>query len=149
MGSLNVSLKDYKGQPGSMSIDVPESKTTINNAKRVAEFAKTHSDARVVSYGITKTFDGDETDTGKYDRCLQRLEMSYKSADGRTRKLGYPAPRDEDVDVDQEPEGDVAEDFKDLLVSVGALTNPVAYNGGGLKSRMPRSGSRKTAMTGI
>ena len=148
-GSLNVSLKDYKGQSGSMSIEVPKAKATLANAKKVADYAKTHSDARVVGYGASLKYAGDETDNGKYDRCLQRLEFNYESGDGSTRKLGYPAPRDEDVNDDQEPEGDVAEDFKDLLVSVGALTNPVSYNGGGLKSRLPKSGARATEMTGV
>lgn len=148
-GSLNVSLRDYKGKTGAMSIDVPVAKATIANAKKVAEWAVTHSDAKVVGYGITKRWTGDETDRGEFDRCLQRLEFSYEDKFGKTRRLGYPAPRDEDVDEDQEPLGDVAEDFKDLLVSVGALQTPVSYNGGGIVSRLPKKGARKTAMTGV
>lgn len=149
MGSLNVSLKDYKGKSGRMSFEVPKAKATIANAKKVAEYAQTHSDARVVGYGISVNFKGDETDRGQYDRCLQRLEFSYEDAEGNSRKLGYPAPRDEDVNDHQEPESDVAEDFKDLLVSVGVLVAPVAYNGGGLKSRLPKAGARATDLTGI
>lgn len=143
-----MSLEDYKGKSGQVRVEVPVAKATDANAKKLADFLKTHSDARVVSYGISKDYSGDSTDSGKYDRCLQRLEFLYEDQDGRSRKFSYPAPRDEDVSDDQEPTSGLAEDTKDLLVSIGACTTFV-YGGGGLKSRLPKRGSRSTAMTGI
>lgn len=143
-----MSLEDYKGKSGQVRVEVPLAKATDANAKKLADHLKTHSDARVTSYGISKDYAGDSVDAGKYDRCLQRLEFLYEDQDGRSRKFSYPAPRDEDVNVDQEPDSDVAEDTKDLLVSIGAITSWV-YGGGGLRSRLPKRGARSTATTGV
>jgi hypothetical protein len=147
-GSLNVSLSDYKGKAGICKVRVPIAKATDANAKKIADFLKTHSDARVTSYGITKDYDGDTVDSGKYDRCLQRLVMFFEDEKGQNRSFSIPAPRDEDVDDDQEPTSDLPEDVKDLLVSVGAVSS-VVYNGGGMRSRVPSKQARKKIMTGV
>lgn len=147
-GTLSVSLQDYKGKGATAKVRVPEAKATLANAKKVADFLKTHSDARVVTYGASKDYSGDTTDTGKYDRVLQRLEFLYEDSDGNSKRFSIHAPRDEDVNDDQEPTSDLAEDVKDLLVDVGAGSG-FSYNGGGLKSRMPSKEARAKEMTGV
>lgn len=147
-GSLNVSVQDYKGKTAPVKVRVPVKKATLANAKKVAEFLKTHSDAMVVTYGASIDYSGDSTDTGKYDRVLQRLGLLYEDSDGNSKRFSFPAPRDEDVNDDQEPTSDLAEAVKDLLVAVGAGSGFV-YNGGGLKSRMPSKEARAKEMTGI
>lgn len=138
-----MSLEDYKGKSGQVRVEVPVAKATDANAKKLADWLRTHSDARVTSYGISKDYSGDSTDSGKYDRCLQRLEFLYEDQDGRARKFSFPAPKDEDVSDDQEPDEAVAGAVKTILKDVGAISDWV-YGGGGLKSRLPKKGSRAT-----
>ena len=99
------------------------------------------------------TVTDDAVDEGKYDTCQQRLVFLYKDkAIDSMRRFSYPAPRDEDVNTRQQPISDLAEDVKDLLQSVGALTNDddkVEYNGGGLHSRLPEKSARSTELTGV
>jgi hypothetical protein len=147
-GTLSVSLADAEGNPGRCTVKVPEKKATEKNAKKVADFMKEHSDARVVSYGLTRDYSGDSTSEGKYDMCYQRLELLYEDGDGKPRRFGIPAPRDEDVNTKQQPESDLAEDVKDLLNEIGAGKDWV-YNGGGMKSRMPGKSARDKEMTGV
>lgn len=147
-GTLTVSLEDYKGKTATPRVRVPEAKATLANAKKVAEFLETHSDARVVSYGASKDYSGDSTDTGKYDRVLQRLELLFEDGDGNSKRFSIHAPRDEDVNDDQEPDSDLAEDVKDLLVDIGA-GSAFTYNGGGLESRKPSKQARAKVMTGV
>lgn len=145
---LTCSVEDYKGQASTVRVAVALASATPAKAKDLADFLVTHSDARVASYGVTIDFGGDTTDTGKYDRVLQSLRFSYEDQDGKSRRFSIPAPRDEDVNDDQEPTSGLAEDVKDLLVSLGAGTAFV-YNGGGLDSRMPPKNARAKAMTGV
>lgn len=147
-GTLSVSLQDYKGKTATAKVRVPEAKATQTNAKKVADFLKTHSDAKVTTYGASKDYSGDSTDTGKYDRVLQRLELLYEDSNGSGKRFSIHAPRDEDVNDDQEPDSDLAEDVKDLLVEIGAGSG-FTYNGGGLKSRMPSKEARSKEMTGV
>lgn len=147
-GTLTASLEDYKGKTATARIRVPEAKATQANAKKLADFLKVHSDAKVVSYGASKDYSGDSTDTGKYDRVLQRLELLFEDGDGKSKRFSIHAPRDEDVNDDQEPDSDLAEDVKDLLVAVGAGSN-FTYNGGGLESRKPSKQARAKVMTGV
>lgn len=147
-GVLTATVQDYKRKSAVSKIVVPEAKATLANAKILAEFLKTHSDAKVVTYGASKDYSGDSVDTGKYDRVLQRLSLLYEDGDGKSKRFSIPAPRDEDVDDDQEPSSDLAEDVKDLLVGVGAGSD-FTYNGGGLKSRLPSKESRAKVMTGV
>jgi hypothetical protein len=145
---LTCSLEDYKGQTSTVRVGVVLASATPAKAKDLADFLVTHSDARVIGYGVTIDFGGDTTDTGKYDRVLQALRFSYEDQDGKSRRFSIPAPRDEDVSADQEPTSGLAEDVKDLLVSLGA-GSAFTYNGGGLDSRMPPKSARSKVMTGI
>lgn len=142
--AISVSLQDYKGKIGTVRLDGPK---TLANAKSLADWLKTHSDAKVVSYGVSLDYTGDSTSTGEYDRVLQRLKFSYEDQAGKTIIFSYPAPRDEDVDDDQEPSSGLAEDVKDLLNTFGAKV--ATYNGGGLVSRIPSKEARKKVMTGV
>jgi len=148
MPALTCTVEDYKGATSTVRVAVAVANATPAKAKDLADFLATHSDARVVGYGVALDYTGDSTDTGKYDRVLQALRFSYEDNDGKARRFSIPAPRDEDVNDDQEPTSGLAEDVKDLLVSLGAGTAFV-YNGGGLDSRMPPKNARAKAMTGV
>lgn len=142
--SATVTVQDYKGKSAVVRVT---GVSTLANAKKVADFLKTHSDAKVVSYGITMDYAGDSTSNGKYDRVLQSLKLSFEDEAGKTRFFSIPAPADEAVDDDQEPKSDLAEDVKDLLNSLGLKI--ATYNGGGINSRLPSKEARKKVMTGI
>lgn len=146
-GYLTCTVQDYKGKSATVKVRVATAKCTIANAGTLADYLKTHSDARVVSFGISQDAKGDSTNSGKYDRVLQSLVYLYEDSNGNARRFSLPAPRDEDVDVDQEPDGDTAEDVKDLLNRFGLGIS--VYNGGGLRSRPGAKISRKTALTGV
>ena len=146
MGSVSATVKDYKGKCATVRVEV--SGPTAAKAKKLAEYLKDHSDAAVQTYGLSIDYTGDETDSGKYDRVLHKLVYLYKDDDKRSRRFSVPAPRDEDVNDDQEPDSDTAEDVKDLLVSLGAFKS-AEYNGGGLDSRLPSSEARARATTGV
>ena len=146
-GFLTCSVKDYKGQSATVKVRVATAQCTIGNASKLADYVKTHSDAKVTAFGISQDAKGDSTDTGKYDRVLQSLAYLFEDENGNARRFSLPAPRDEDVDVDQEPDGDTAKDVKDLLNGFGLKI--AAYNGGGLRSRTGGNLSRKKTLTGV
>ena len=146
-GTLTCTVEDYKGKNATCRVSSTDA--TIAKALIMAEYIKTHSDAKVKSYGLTLDYAGDSVDSGKYDRVLQGLRYIYEKADGKTLLFTLPAPRDEDVDVDQEPDSDTAEDLRDMLVSVSACTSAAVFQGGGLNSRLPKKESRKKATTGV
>jgi len=146
-GSINVSLRDYKGKTASVKVIVPEDKATLANGLLVAAFLEDYSCAAVTGYGVSVDYT-DTTITGKYDRVLQALKLLYKNADGKQVRFSIPAPKDGNVNDDQEPDSDVAEDVKDLLVSIGA-SSAFVYEGGGLKSRLPSKEARSTQLTGV
>lgn len=145
MGSVSATVKDYKG---GTSVVVVEGITTPTTAlaKKLAEFLVAHSDAQVVSYGCSLPYTGDECDSGKYDRVEQRLTLLFSKEKGGARRFSIPAPRDEDVNVDQEPNSDLPEDVMDLFKSLG-IKETLIYNGGGMLSRMPKVRAR--AVTGV
>ena len=147
-GKITVMVEDEAGHTGRCTVTVPENKATEANAKKVRDYIKDHSDARVTGYGLTKDYDDDSVSEGKYDMCYQRLEYLFETGDGEKRRFGIPAPRDEDVDDYQQPTSDSAEDVKDLLNEIGAGKDWV-YNGGGMKSRMPGKSARSKEMTGV
>ena len=147
-GHLTVSVEDYKGKTATVKVRVKSASATLDNAESLADYVSTHSDSRVTGFGVSTDATGDSTDNGKYDRVLQSLVYFFEDENGSNRRFALPAPRDEDVNVDQEPDSDTAEDLKDLLVDIGACTTFV-YNGGGLKSRSPGKDARSKEMTGI
>ena len=147
-GYLTCSVTDYLGKSAVVKVRVKSAQCTIANASKLADYVKTHSDARVVAFGLSQDAKGDSTDSGKYDRVLQSLVYLYEDNEGVSRRFSLPAPRDEDVDLNQEPVSDTAEDVKDLLNGFGL--NLSVYNGGGLKSRTPgKEGRVNKSMTGV
>ncbi len=146
--SVSCTLRDYKGKSSIVTVDVTGT-PTLAKAKSLADFLTTHSDAQVIGYGISlnATVENDQCDAGKYDRVEQKLVFLFSEKDGGSRRFSIPAPRDEDVDVDQEGSSDVAEDINDLLKSLGATKENMRFNGAGLVSKMPKI--RKTVKTGV
>lgn len=148
MAALTCTVEDYKGQSATIRVNVATPSATVAKALELGEFLKTHSDARVTGYGVALDMTGDDVDTGKYDRVLQSLRFLYEDQAGKARRFSIPAPREEDVNADQEPTSGLAEDVKDLLVSLGAGTAFV-YGGGGIDSRLPPKNSRAKVMSGV
>ena len=147
MGCLTCTVEDYKGKNATVKVIVPDAKATLANGKILAAFLEDHSCAKVTGYGATVGY-SDSVVSGKYDRVLQSLTTLFENSDGKSRRFSIPAPKDEAVDVDQEPSSDFAEDCKDMLVSIGALTSPT-YMGGGMVSRTPNKEVRKKVLTGV
>lgn len=143
-GYLTCSVKDYKGQSATVKVRVATAQCTIGNASKLADYIKTHSDAKVTAFGISQDAKGDNTSAGKYDRVLQSLVYLYEDEEGNARRFSLPAPRDEDVDEDQEPDPVTAQDVQDLLNGFGLKLT--TYNGGGLRSRTGDSLSRKKTL---
>lgn len=145
-GSVSCSVKDYKGKASTVKMDTE--KPTKAKAAILAKYLEQHSDAAVTSVGVSYKCSGDETDRGKYDRVEQKLVYLYETdKTGKTKRFSLPAPRDEDVNEDQEPESDTAEDVADMLKKVTGIKENLVYNGGGLQSRIPKN--RSTKRTGI
>ena len=146
--SVSCTLRDYKGKSSIVTVDVAGT-PTMGKAKALADFLTTHSDAKVTGYGIAMnaTVENDSVNAGKYDRVEQKLVFLFSEKDGGSRRFSIPAPRDEDVDVDQEGSSDVAEDINDLLKSLGATKENMRFNGAGLVSKMPKI--RKVEKTGV
>ena len=147
-GSISCTVRDYKNRQGIIVIDRLTS-PTLANAKKLADFIMTHSDAKVIGYGMSQTaiVENDECNAGKYDRVEQKLTFLFSEKNGSSRRFSIPAPRDEDVDADQEGSSDLAEDVNDLLKTVGATKENMRFNGAGLISKMPKI--RKTTKTGV
>ena len=147
-GSISCTVRDYKGKQAVVVVD-RLAKPTLAQAKTLADFITTHSDAKVIGYAMSmsETVENDDCNAGKYDRVEQKLTFLYSCKDGSSRRFSIPAPRDEDVDTDQEGSSDMAEDINDLLKSVGATKENMRFNGAGLVSKMPKN--RKTVKTGV
>jgi hypothetical protein len=147
---LVVSVVDFLGKSGKVQVRVAKNKATIKNAEDLSDFVKTHSDAKVVSYGARIGITGDAPDNGKYDRCQQRLKFLFKSSENASINFSYPAPRDEDVNERQEPESDVAEDVRDLLNGFGLnIPDSGGYNGGSLTGKPYSASERERELTGV
>lgn len=146
--SVSCTLRDYKGKSSIVTVDVTGT-PTLAKAKTLADFLKTHSDAAVVGYGcsLSATVEDDSCDKGDYDRVEQKLVFLFSEKSGASRRFSIPAPRDEDVDVDQEGSSDLAKDINDLLKSLGATRENMRFNGAGLTSKLPKQ--RKTTKTGV
>lgn len=146
--SVSCTLRDFKGKTSIVTVDVTGT-PTLSKAKSLADFLITHSDAQVIGYGTSQnaTVENDECDAGKYDRVEQKLVFLFSEKDGGSRRFSIPAPRDEDVDVDQEGSSDLAEDINDLLKTLGATRENMRFNGSGLVSKLPKI--RKVVKTGV
>lgn len=139
-----VTLEDSSGKIA--TVKVSDISNGITTSKAIADFMATHSDARVISYGISLAYTGDSIDEGKYDQVAQRMVFLFKDANTRRAlKFSVPAIRDEDVNTKQQAISDVAEDVKDLLQSATGKT--LVYRGGYLNGRNP--GDLNTDLTGV
>lgn len=141
-GYLTCTVRDYKGKTGVVKVKVPSGKATTSLAGQLADLIEQRSDAAVVSFGVSIDAKGGETDEGKYDRVYQRLTYLFEDANGLSHRFSIPAPRDEDVNEDQEPDSESANDVGDFLEDVG--WSGIIYHGGGLNSRTPHRGERAT-----
>ena len=146
--SVSCTLRDYKGKTAIVTVDVTGT-PSLTKAKKLAEFLETHSDAQVIGYSCSQaaTVEDDQCNSGKYDRVEQKMVYLFSEKSGAARRFSVPAPRDEDVDVDQEGNSDVAEDVNDLLKTIGATKENMRFNGAGLVSKIPKV--RKTVKTGV
>lgn len=146
--SVSCTLRDYKGKTSIVTVDVTGT-PSLAKAKKLCEFLETHSDAQVIGYGCSQsaTIEDDKCNSGKYDRVEQKMVYLFSEKSGASRRFSVPAPRDEDVDVDQEGNSDVAEDINDLLKTLGATKENMRFNGSGLVSKVPRV--RKVVKTGV
>lgn len=139
-----VTLEDSSGNVA--TVKVSDITNGISSAKAIADYMATHSDARVISYGISLAYTGDSTDEGDYDQVAQKMVYLFKDANTRkTLRFSVPAIRDEDVTTRQQATSDAAEDVKDLLQ--GQTGKTLVYRGGYLSSRNP--GDLDTALTGV
>lgn len=141
-GYLTCTVRDYKGKTGVVKVRVPSAKATIPLAGELADLIEQRSDAAVVGFGLSLDAKGGETDSGKYDRVYQRLVYLFEDENGLSHRFSIPAPRDEDVNEDQEPDSESANDVGDFMETVG--WPGIVYHGGGLVSRSPRRGERAT-----
>jgi len=147
-GIATIVLVDYKGQRSHSRLEVKDKKAV----EGVVSFLKGHSDAKVISasYSEPVAVPEDNTDPGKSDRVAQKLVGLYKTQPTDTSlskavRFSIPAPRDEDIDKDQEMDSDVAEDLKDMLQT--ATGKKLRFYGGYLTSKRPHS--LKNKMTGV
>lgn len=114
--------------------------------KAMADWLKGHSDAKIVSYGVTKAYAGDSVTEGNYDHVAQKMNVLFK--DNTTRKMvraSIPAPAENCVNDKQQLDSDVATDFRQQLHSLTGKT--LTYRGGYLNSRNP--GNLDTEETGV
>lgn len=141
-GFLTCTVRDYKGKTGTIKIKVPNAKATLAKAGELADLIEQRSDAAVVTFGVSLDAKGGQTNPGKYDRVYQRLIYLFEDENGLAHRFSIPAPRDEDVNDDQEPDSESANDVGDFLEGVGWLG--IIYHGGGLVSHTPHQGERAT-----
>lgn len=141
-----IVVEDSFGQTATMRLENLGDALEINEIGNLREFIETHSDAKVIRYGITKSayinargWGSDETDPGKYDSVAQRLKFNFMDQDGGFFSFSIPAPRDEDLNDNQQPKGSVA---NEVLKKIAELTSreeaDLHYLGGGLVSKMQK-----------
>jgi hypothetical protein len=147
-GWLTCTVKDYKQKSAVVKVKVTAAKATMANAKTLAETLEDLTCAAITGYGAIVGY-SDSAITGKYDRVLQKLELLYQDASRGAHRFSIPAPKDGNVNDDQECDSDVAEDIRDMLNGFGLDIPDTGYNGSGLKSRLPGKDARATELTGV
>ena len=140
-----VKLQDAFGQTAIMQLDNFGDALEIDEIGNLKEFIETHSDAKVIAFGISVVtlldasgLFADDTDKGNYDSIRQRAVFHFRDADtGKRFSFSIPAPRNEDFDADQQPKASVAKAVRDKIAE---LTSREAvdlhYLGGGLRSKV-------------
>lgn len=147
-----VKVQDAWGQTTTMQLENLGDAFEINEIANLKDFIETHSDAKVVAYGVSEVtlldasgLFADDTDKGSYDSIRQRMVFHFRDADtGKRLSFSIPAPRNEDMDADQQPKASVAKAVRDKIAE---LTSREAvdlhYLGGGLRSKVPPIDQRR------
>lgn len=140
-----VKVQDAFGQTATMHLENLGDTFEINEIGNLKDFIETHSDAKVVAYGVSEVMlldasglFADDTDKGNYDSIRQRAVFHFRDADtGKRLSFTIPAPKNEDFDADQQPKASVAKAVRDKIAE---LTSREAvdlhYLGGGLRSKV-------------
>lgn len=143
-GTLYATLRDYKGKTAVSSIEVAA--PTMENAKKLADFLNTHSDACVLAYGISQkdVIAADSAINGPYDRVYQRLQLMFLDvATNDARRFSIHAPDKDGMEEDQEATAALVTAAKTLLSDIGAITSTTTYNGSALISRGAKTTERR------
>ena len=147
-----VKVQDAWGQTTTMQLENLGDAFEINEIGNLKGFIESHSDAKVVAYGVSEVtlldasgLFADDTDKGSYDSIRQRMVFHFRDADtGKRLSFSIPAPRNEDMDADQQPKASVAKAVRDKIAE---LTSREAvdlhYLGGGLRSKVPPIDQRR------
>lgn len=140
-----VKVQDFKGQTATMQLDNFGDLLELNEIGNLKSFIETHSDAKVIAFGISEVtlldasgLFADETDKGNYDTVRQRAVFHFRDADtGKRLSFSIPAPRNEDFDADQQPKPSVAKAVRDKIAELtGREAVDLHYLGGGLRSKV-------------
>ena len=147
-----VKVQDAWGQTTTMQLENLGDAFEINEIGNLKGFIESHSDAKVVAYGVSEVtlldasgLFADDTDKGSYDSIRQRMVFHFRDADtGKRLSFSIPAPRNEDMVADQQPKASVAKAVRDKIAE---LTSREAvdlhYLGGGLRSKVPPIDQRR------
>lgn len=157
--SATITLLDRWGQTAKVKINKFDDGFSVGDLTQFKNGIETHSDAKVIAMAVTETtvldasgFFADNTDKGKYDSVEQKAKYIFKDADtGSITVLSIPAPREEDIDDDQQPKIAAANAIKALIAGVTSReAADLLYLGGGLESDVPRAAlRRKTKDTNV
>ena len=147
-----VKVQDAFGQTATMQMDQFGDLLEINELDNFRQFIETHSDAKVIAAGISEIrlydasgYFADGTDKGNYDSIRQRMVFHFRDAGtGRRFSFSIPAPRNEDLDADQQPKASVAKAVRDKVAELtGRVAVDLHYLGGGLRSKVPAIEQRR------
>lgn len=141
-----VKVQDFKGQTATMQLGDLGDAFEINEIGNLKSFIETHSDAKVIAFGVSEVtlldasgLFADDTDKGNYDTVKQRAVFHFRDADtGKRFSFTIPAPRNEDFEADQQPKASVAKAVRDKIAELtGREAADLHYLGGGLRSKVP------------
>ena len=150
--SASITVLDRWGKFGKVTIKKFGDLLNLADLVTFKHGIEAHSDARVVAASVTETtlydasgFFADGTDKGKYDSVEQKAKFIFKDAEtGGIVTFSLPAPREEDIDDDQQPKMSAATAIKNLIAAITDREGAnLLYLGGGLESNIPNSPERR------
>lgn len=150
--SATITVLDRWGQTSKVTLKKFGDALGVNDLGDFINGIEAHSDAKVIGASVTETtvrdasgFFADNTDKGKYDSVEQRAKYIFKDADtGGIVTFTVPAPREADIDDDQQPKIAAANAIKALIAEVtGREAVDLLYLGGGLTSNVPPAALRR------
>ena len=150
-----IRVQDAFGQYALVKLDFLGDLLELNEIGNLKDFVETHSDAKVVAYVVSETtyldasgLFADDTDKGNYDSIFQRLVFHFRDADGGRFSFSIPAPRNEDLDADQQPKASVAKAVRDKIAELTSReAADIHYLGGGLRAKVPPAEVRRKAIS--